>query len=190
MATPAWNVSGQSTTKRAIATSSVPAFPASWPCGRRRATASSRWRFRSTRDVRRRVARRPRLHRPRPDAGGDGQGKLVGRPRRRRARHRRAARRHHGDRQRRGRRPDGRAVGPRREVPRRRVGADHLRSPGRQMVRHGGELRRHGGRGRHGPQPRRRAALLDNTGHPAADTFALAHASKSHVHALGLRGTT
>jgi hypothetical protein len=27
---------------------------------------------------------------------------------------------------------------------------------------------------------------LDNTGHPAADRFALAHASKSHVHALSL----
>ncbi len=27
---------------------------------------------------------------------------------------------------------------------------------------------------------------LDNTGHPAADRFALARASKSHVHALGL----
>ena len=27
---------------------------------------------------------------------------------------------------------------------------------------------------------------LDNTGHPAAARFALAHASKSHVHALGL----
>jgi hypothetical protein len=27
---------------------------------------------------------------------------------------------------------------------------------------------------------------LDNTGHPAADRFALAHASQSHVHALGL----
>lgn len=27
---------------------------------------------------------------------------------------------------------------------------------------------------------------FDNTGHPAADRFALAHASKSHVHALGL----
>jgi len=27
---------------------------------------------------------------------------------------------------------------------------------------------------------------LDNTGHPAADRFTLAHASKSHVHALGL----
>ena len=27
---------------------------------------------------------------------------------------------------------------------------------------------------------------LDNTGHPAADRFALAHASKSHVHVLGL----
>jgi hypothetical protein len=27
---------------------------------------------------------------------------------------------------------------------------------------------------------------LDNTGHPAASRFALAHASKSHVHALGL----
>jgi hypothetical protein len=27
---------------------------------------------------------------------------------------------------------------------------------------------------------------LDKTGHPAADRFALAHASKSHVHALGL----
>lgn len=26
---------------------------------------------------------------------------------------------------------------------------------------------------------------LENTGHPAADRFALAHASKSHVHALG-----
>ena len=27
---------------------------------------------------------------------------------------------------------------------------------------------------------------LQNTGHPAADSFTLAHASKSHVHALGL----
>ncbi len=27
---------------------------------------------------------------------------------------------------------------------------------------------------------------LDNTGHPAANRFALARASKSHVHALGL----
>lgn len=27
---------------------------------------------------------------------------------------------------------------------------------------------------------------LDNTGHPAAERFALAHASRSHVHALGL----
>jgi len=27
---------------------------------------------------------------------------------------------------------------------------------------------------------------LENTGHPAADRFALAHGSKSHVHALGL----
>ena len=27
---------------------------------------------------------------------------------------------------------------------------------------------------------------LDNTGHPAADRFALAHASKSHVHAFGV----
>jgi hypothetical protein len=27
---------------------------------------------------------------------------------------------------------------------------------------------------------------LDNTGHPAADRLALAHASRSHVHALGL----
>ena len=27
---------------------------------------------------------------------------------------------------------------------------------------------------------------LENTGHPAADRFALAHASESHVHALGV----
>jgi hypothetical protein len=27
---------------------------------------------------------------------------------------------------------------------------------------------------------------LDHTGHPAADRFALAHASRAHVHALGL----
>ena len=27
---------------------------------------------------------------------------------------------------------------------------------------------------------------LENTGHPAADRFALAHAAESHVHALGL----
>jgi hypothetical protein len=27
---------------------------------------------------------------------------------------------------------------------------------------------------------------LDNTGHPAADRFALAHATRSHVHALGM----
>lgn len=27
---------------------------------------------------------------------------------------------------------------------------------------------------------------LDHTGHPAADRFALAHASRSHVHAFGL----
>jgi hypothetical protein len=30
---------------------------------------------------------------------------------------------------------------------------------------------------------------LENTGHPAADRFALAHASKSHVRAFGLTGT-
>ena len=28
---------------------------------------------------------------------------------------------------------------------------------------------------------------LGNTGHPAADRFALAHASKSHMNALGLK---
>jgi hypothetical protein len=28
---------------------------------------------------------------------------------------------------------------------------------------------------------------LDNTGHPAADRFTLAHALKMHVHALGLK---
>ena len=28
---------------------------------------------------------------------------------------------------------------------------------------------------------------LENTGHPAADRFALAHAINSHVHALGLK---
>jgi hypothetical protein len=27
---------------------------------------------------------------------------------------------------------------------------------------------------------------VDNTGHPASDRLAVAHASKSHVHALGL----
>src|SRR6185436_14885489 len=31
-----------------------------------------------------------------------------------------------------------------------------------------------------------RELRLENTGHPAADTFTLAHASKSHVHAFGL----
>jgi hypothetical protein len=30
------------------------------------------------------------------------------------------------------------------------------------------------------------ALRLEHTGHPAADSFSLAHASKSHVHALGL----
>jgi len=29
---------------------------------------------------------------------------------------------------------------------------------------------------------------LENTGHPAADRFAQAHATNSHVHALGLNG--
>jgi hypothetical protein len=38
-----------------------------------------------------------------------------------------------------------------------------------------------------GLNPNAREPLhLDNTGHPAADRFALARASKSHVHALGL----
>jgi len=31
-----------------------------------------------------------------------------------------------------------------------------------------------------------RELRLENTGHPAADTFTLAHASKSHVHAFGI----
>ena len=39
----------------------------------------------------------------------------------------------------------------------------------------------------HGLNPNATEPLhLENTGHPAADRFALAHASKSHVHALGL----
>ena len=38
-----------------------------------------------------------------------------------------------------------------------------------------------------GINPEAREPLhLDNTGHPAADRFALAHASRSHVHAFGL----
>ena len=39
-----------------------------------------------------------------------------------------------------------------------------------------------------GIDPQARAPLeLAHTGHPAADTFALAHATRSHVNALGLR---
>ena len=38
-----------------------------------------------------------------------------------------------------------------------------------------------------GANPKASAPLrLENTGHPAADNFTLAHASKSHVHSLGL----
>jgi hypothetical protein len=41
--------------------------------------------------------------------------------------------------------------------------------------------------GAHGINPAATEPLhLDHTGHPAADRFALARASKSHVHALGL----
>ena len=48
-------------------------------------------------------------------------------------------------------------------------------------------LRRHVGRGREGHQPGCHGTThLDNTGHPAADRFALARAAKSHVNALGL----
>ena len=41
--------------------------------------------------------------------------------------------------------------------------------------------------GAHGINPNNTEPLyLENTGHPAADRFALAHPSKSHVNALGL----
>jgi hypothetical protein len=40
--------------------------------------------------------------------------------------------------------------------------------------------------GAKGLNPNATELRLENTGHPAADTFTLAHASKSHVHAFGL----
>jgi hypothetical protein len=40
--------------------------------------------------------------------------------------------------------------------------------------------------GAHGLNPDAEPLHLENTGHPAADRFALAHPSKSHVNALGL----
>jgi hypothetical protein len=43
------------------------------------------------------------------------------------------------------------------------------------------------GQGAFGLDPARGPLQLSNTGHPAADTFSLAHASNSNVAALGLR---
>jgi hypothetical protein len=40
--------------------------------------------------------------------------------------------------------------------------------------------------GAKGLNPNAEPLHLENTGHPAADRFALAHPSKSHVHALGM----
>jgi hypothetical protein len=40
--------------------------------------------------------------------------------------------------------------------------------------------------GARGLDPNAEPMQLEHTGHPAADRFALAHASRSHVHALGL----
>ena len=40
--------------------------------------------------------------------------------------------------------------------------------------------------GAKGLNPEAEPLHLENTGHPAADRFALARASKTHVHALGL----
>jgi hypothetical protein len=40
--------------------------------------------------------------------------------------------------------------------------------------------------GARGLNPAAEPLQLQNTGHPAADSFTLAHATKSHVHALGL----
>ena len=107
----------------------------------------------------------------------------------RRARERRPARRDHRDRERRRRGTDGGAHGPRRHLPRRGVGAHCLHSRWCELVGEGGGVRRHGGVGGDGDEPRRRAEplQLDNTGHPAANRFTLARASKSHVNALGLK---
>ena len=81
------------------------------------------------------------------------------------------------------RRADGGAVGPDRQVPRRRIGADSLRAQRREVV---GEGRRRlvdmAAQGAMGINPGATEPLhLENTGHPAADRFALAHAVKSHV---------
>ena len=92
-----------------------------------------------------RLARRPRVHRPRLHAGGDGKGQLVGRARRRRPSERGAARRYHRDRQRRGRRSDGGVVGSDRKVPRRGDRADSLRAQRHEVVGQGRRSRRHGG---------------------------------------------
>ena len=130
--------------------------------------------------------RRPRVHRARADAGGDGEGQLVGRRHRRRAGHCRAARRPHRHCQRRRGRADVGVVGPGGAVRRRRVRANSVPTRRRQVVRQGVESGRHGGCRRHGHQSQATEPLhLDNTGHPAADRFALARASRSHVHALG-----
>ena len=107
--------SAGSTTKRAVATSCVPAFRDRWRSSRPRVLHVRDGVPDRARELRHGLARRPRVHRPRVDAGGDGQGQLVGRRHRRRPRERRAARRDHRDRERRRGRSDGRAVGSRRQ---------------------------------------------------------------------------
>ena len=130
---------------------------------------------------------RTRVHHVGLHARRDGQGKLVGRPHRRRAGDRRAARRHCRDRQRRRRRSNGCAFGTGRNIPGRRVRTDSLRSSGNELVRQGVELRGHGGGRRARLEPNSSEPMhFDHTGHPAADRFALARASSSRVQALGL----
>ena len=120
--------------------------------------------------------------------GAMGQGNWLGGPGDRRARERRPARRDHRHRQRRRGRADGRGL-PGSSAPSSASSRRHpLRSLRCELVGDGGAVRRHGGVGGDGYQPRGdRAAPARQHRHPAANRFALARASKSHVNALGLK---
>ena len=62
-----------------------------------------------------------------------------------------------------------------------------IEQDGKEVYGDGREARGHGRRRRHGNRSERHGTdVLENTGHPVSSRLAVAHASKSHVHALGL----
>ena len=130
----------------------------------------------------------PRLHRARLHARRDGHGQLVCRHRRRRARDAGAADGDHRDRERAGGGPMAAISG----LVGKFLGVAAGAASSSSATACGGRSRRRrfvdmSAEGAKGINPGATEPLmLENTGHPAADRFALARASKSHVHALGL----